>query len=67
MRCDFNFAVTTDLRTRNGAAPTPEELSEVAQIFNDSLELVMDVHLKNVVASAHGFEPTDYQLYDQEK
>ena len=67
MRCDFNFAVTTDLRTRNGAAPTPEELERIAQIFSEELTLVTDVHLRNVVVSAHGCEPTDYQLYDQEK
>ena len=46
MRCDFNFAVTTDVRTRNGVDPTHEELADIAQIFSDSLALVMDVHLK---------------------
>ena len=67
MRVDFNFSVTTDLRTRNGAEPTDEELSEIAESFNDSLALLAEVHLKNVVASAHGCEPTDYQIYAQEK
>ena len=66
MRADFTFAVTTDLRTRDGTDPTHEELERIAEIFNDELTLVTDVHLKNVVATAHGCEPTGYQLYDQE-
>ena len=66
MRTDFTFTVITDLRIRNGTDPTHEELADIAQIFNDSLAHVTDAHLKNMVASAHGCEPTCYQLYGQE-
>ena len=66
MRADFTFSVTTDLRTRDGTDPTHEELERIAEIFNDSLALTAEIHQRNVVVSAHGCEPTGYQLYGQE-